>query len=155
MRGGWFPGHKSIIVSTKYNYVGVGLALDGAKKIWTAVYIDGPDRTGAKASAKIPTVAPSTVSGAKRVTVTWTGADVLLQVRTSGLHSFQVQRRVDGGAWAMVMTSTTLKALTLDLVGGHTHEFRVAARDKAGNWGAWSKATATLAPSTGAVRLTR
>lgn len=154
---GWLgsPGHKSIIVSTKYNYVGVGLALDGTKKIWTAVYIDGPDRTGAKATAKEPTVAASTVAGKKRVNVTWTGADVLLQVRTSGLHSFQVQRRVDGGAWTTVVASTTLKALALDLVGGHTYDFRIAARDKAGNWGAWSTTTAALQPSMGAVRVTR
>ena len=46
------PGHKAIVVSTSYNYVGVGLAIDAStgKKIWTAVYIKGPDRTGARAT---------------------------------------------------------------------------------------------------------
>jgi cysteine-rich secretory family protein len=149
------PGHKAIIVSTNYNYLGVGLALEGTKKIWTAVYLDGPDRTGAKAEAKTPTVAPGSSAVTKRVTVAWTGADVPLQVRTSGLHSFQVQKRVDGGAWATVLASTTGTTLTLDLACGHTYRFRVAARDVAGNWGAWSTTKTTLPPSTGAVIVRR
>src|SRR6478752_1149287 len=38
------PGHHAIIVSTDFNYVGVGLALDPAtgKKLFTAVFIKGP-----------------------------------------------------------------------------------------------------------------
>ena len=54
------PGHKAIVVSTTYNYVGVGLAIDSAngKKIWTAVYMKGPDRTGARAKTAAPTSAP-------------------------------------------------------------------------------------------------
>jgi hypothetical protein len=34
--------------------------------------------------------------------------------------------------------------MTLELAGGHTYEFRTAARDKAGNWGAWSTVSTTL-----------
>ena len=132
------PGHKAIVVSTTYNYVGVGLALgSNGKKIWTAVYLRGPDRTGARATTAKPTVAAGATAATKRVTVSWSGADVKLQVLTSGFHSFQVQRRVDGGAWAMVWIGTTVKSMTLDLAASHTYEFRVAARDKAGNWGAW------------------
>ena len=139
------PGHKAIIVSTNYNYVGVGLAINGSGgKIWTAVYIKGPDRTGAKAKTAIPTVAPGSTPSTKRVTVTWTGADIPLQVLTSGLHSFKVQRRTDGGAWVSVWTSTTRKSMTLDLPGGHTYAFRVAARDNARNLGKWSTVTTTL-----------
>jgi hypothetical protein len=149
------PGHKDIIVSTHYNYVGVGLALEGTKKIWTAVYLDGPDRTGATAKAKTPTVAAGTTPVTKRVTVTWTGADVPLQVRTSGLHSFRVQQRVDGGAWTTIVASTTAKTLTVDRAGGHTYRFRIAARDVAGNWGAWSSTKTTLPPTTGAVIVQR
>lgn len=151
------PGHKAIIVSTNFNYFGVGLAVDGAgKKLWTAVFIKGPDRTGAKAKTATPTVAPGSTTARKRVTVTWTGADIQLQVLTSGFHSFRVQRRTDGGAWAYVWTSTTVKSLTLDLARGHVYEFRVAARDNAGNWGKWSTVKATLAaPPMGKVLISR
>jgi hypothetical protein len=150
------PGHKAIVVSTTFNYVGVGLALgDNGKKIWTAVYMKGPDRTGARATTATPTITAGATAASKRVTVTWSGADVKLQVLTSGFHSFQVQRRVDGGAWTMVWIGTTRTSMTLDLAANHTYEFRVAARDKAGNWGAWSVAKATLKAPTGTVVVSR
>jgi hypothetical protein len=151
------PSHKAIVVSTSFNYVGVGLALDAStgNKMWTAVYMKGPDRTGAKATTAKPTVAAGTTAGTRRVTVAWTGADVPLQVLTSGFHSYQVQRRADGGAWTTVWSSTTLKSMTLNLAASHTYEFRVAARDKAGNWGAWSAASVTLPRLVGVVVVTR
>ncbi len=150
------PGHKAIVVSTTYNYVGVGLALGtNGKKLWTAVYMKGPDLTGAKAKTATPTIAAGATSESKRVTVTWSGGDVPLQVLTSGFHSYQVQRRSDGGDWKMVWIGTTRKSMTLDLATNHTYEFRVAARDNAGNWGAWSLAKATLAAATGSVVVSR
>ena len=98
------PGHKAIVLSTTLNYVGVGLAIDAStgKKLWTAVYIKGPDRTGARSTTSKPTVAPGATGATKRVTVGWTGADVRLQVLTSGFNYWQVQRRTDGGAWTTV-----------------------------------------------------
>ena len=140
------PGHKAIILSTTLNYVGVGLAVDAAsgKKYWTGVFIKGPDRTGATSTTKAPTVTAGTTTTTKRVTVGWTGADVKLQVLTSGFNYWQVQRRTDGGAWTTVWTSTTQASMTLELAGGHTYQFRTAARDKAGNWGAWSTVSTTL-----------
>ena len=140
------PGHKAIVLSSTLNYVGVGLAIDGStgKKMWTAVYIKGPDRTGARSTTNKPVVAPSSTPGAKKVSVSWTGSDVRLQVLTSGFHSWQVQRRVDGGAWTTLWSSTTRASVAQDLAAGHTYEFRTAARDKAGNWGSWSTVKATL-----------
>jgi uncharacterized protein YkwD len=140
------PGHKAIVMSTTLNYVGVGLAIDAAsgKKYWTAVYIKGPDRTGATSTTKAPTVTAGATSATKKVTVSWTGADVRLQVLTSGFNYWQVQRRTDGGAWTTVWASTTQPSMTLDLHGGHTYDFRTAARDKAGNWGAWSTVSTHL-----------
>lgn len=134
------PGHKAIVVSKTFNYVGVGLAIDATNghKMWTAVYIKGPDRTGAVATARTPLVANSSTVGTRRVTLNWSGVDVPLQTLTSGLASFTVQRRVDGGAWATVLSATTALTLSQDLATGHAYEFRVAARDKAGNIGAWS-----------------
>ena len=124
------PGHKAIVLSTTLNYVGVGLAIDAStgKKLWTAVYIKGPDRTGARSTTSTPTVAPGATAATKRVTVGWTGADVRLQVLTSGFNYWQVQRRTDGGAWTTVYATTTKPSMTLELAGGHTYEFRTAGR---------------------------
>jgi hypothetical protein len=156
---GWMgsAGHKAIIVSTSYNYVGVGVAFDSSTGdwVWTGVYIKGPDRTGAAASAKTPIVAAGTSAVTKRVTVGWTGADVPLQTLTSGLNSFQVQRRVDAGAWIVVSARTTARSLTFDLPRGHTYAFRIAARDNAGNVGAWSAVKVTLPRSPGSVIVRR
>jgi uncharacterized protein YkwD len=134
------PGHKAIVLSTSYNYVGVGLAIDASngRKYWTAVYIKGPDRTGARSTTQAPIVAPGVLPETRRVSVSWTGADVKLQVLTSGFYSWKVQRRTDGGSWTTIWASTTRASMTLDLPEGHTYEFRTAARDKAGNWGSWS-----------------
>jgi chitodextrinase len=41
--------------------------------------------------------------------------------------------------------------MTLELAGGHTYEFRTAARDKAGNWGAWSTVQTTLSRRPGVI----
>jgi hypothetical protein len=144
-------------MSSTYNYVGVGLAVQAStgKKYWTAVFLKGPDRTGARATAASPTIANGATAGTKKVTVAWSGADVPLQVLTSGFHSYKIQRRTDGGAWATVWSSTTNRSLTLQLATNHTYEFRVAARDKAGNWGAWSTVKAALKPSTGSAVVSR
>ena len=156
---GWMgsSGHHAVIVSTSYNYVGVGLALDSStgKKLWTAVYMKGPDRTGALAKAATPTIAAGSTSGTNRVSLTWSGADVKLQVLTSGFYAYRVERRVDGGAWTTVWSTTTLKSLSLNLPAGHSHEFRVAARDKAGNWGPWSTVQANLEPVMGRIIIRR
>ena len=53
---------------------------------------------------------------------------------TSGLKQFQTQRREDGGAWFDYGTTTRTSA-THTWARGHVWEFRVRARDKAGNWG--------------------
>jgi uncharacterized protein YkwD len=151
------PGHKKLIVSTSFNYVGVGLAVDAAsgKKYWTAVFIKGPDRTGARATTAAPSVTSGSTASTKKVTVSWSGADVPLQVLTSGFHSYKVQRRVDGGAWTTVWSSTTTRSMTLQLTLNHTYQFRVAARDKAGNWGSWSTVQAKLAAPTGSAVVRR
>lgn len=134
------PGHYAIIVSTSYNYVGVGLAVDPATgdKYWTAVYLKGPDRTGARAQAHSPSVTAGSTASRRRVRVSWSGADVRLQVLTSGLYTYRVQRRTDGGAWVNVFPSTTRTSVALNLPRHHTYQFRIRARDHAGNWGSWS-----------------
>jgi uncharacterized protein YkwD len=138
------PGHHAIVVSADFNYVGVGLAVDGTtgKKMWTAVYMKGPDRTGARASIARPSLGGGTIT-TRRVTLSWTGSDVRLQVLTAGLGSFVLQRKVDGGRWRTI-TTTTSRYRRLSVLKGHVTQFRVAARDRAGNRGAWSTTTVNL-----------
>jgi uncharacterized protein YkwD len=133
-------GHKAIIVSKDMNYVGVGLAVDPAtgKKLWTAVYIKGPDRTPARATTTGAALRTGPTATTRYAKLTWTGYDPRLQVLTSGLGSFTVQRRIDGGAWTTAVASTTSLYTTFQVGVGHLTEFRVAARDKRGNQGAWS-----------------
>jgi len=133
------PGHKAIIISTDYNYVGVGLAVDPAtgKKMWTAVYLKGPDRTPARAAWGTTSLSTTATPGTRRVSLKWTGSDPRLQVLTAGLKSFTVQRRVDGGAWATVWNGTTATSGALTLATGHVYQIRVAAVEKKGNWSDW------------------
>jgi uncharacterized protein YkwD len=139
---GWLnsPGHYSIIISTTYNYVGVGLAVDATtgNKVWTAVYLKGPDRTGARAVARTPSVSAGSTSSRRRVTVSWSGADIKLQVLTSGLYIYWIQRQTDSGNWTTVTSSTLRTSRAFDLPRHHTYHFRIRARDRAGNWGNWS-----------------
>src|SRR5262249_57397264 len=85
------PGHHAIIVSTDFNYVGVGLAVDPAtgKKLWTAVFIKGPDRTAAVASSSKALGAWTTTS-TRTAKVSWSGYDPKLQVLTAGLKSYSI-----------------------------------------------------------------
>jgi uncharacterized protein YkwD len=133
------PGHHAIVVSTNYNYVGVGLAFDQAtgRHYWTAVFLKGPDRTGAKATIGAAKITAGTSASNRRARITWSGFDIRLQVLTAGLRSFTVQRRVDDGAWTTIWSSTTLRAATFRVNLGHRSEFRVSAVDKKGNRGAW------------------
>ena len=134
------PGHKAIIISKDFNYVGVGLAVDPdtGKKLWTAVYIKGPDRTAARATSAKPSVTAGSTNRTRTAKLSWTGYDPRLQVLTAGLKSFVLQRRLDGGAWQTLLSSTTLRTKTYTLWTGHLYEFRVAARDNKGNLGSWS-----------------
>ncbi|HET9345845.1 MAG TPA: CAP domain-containing protein [Candidatus Limnocylindrales bacterium] len=150
-------GHRAIVMSTTMNYIGVGLAIDASngKKMWTAVYIKGPDRTGAKSTTKAPIVTAGSSGATRKVTVGWTGADVKLQVLTAGFNSWQVQRRTDGGAWKTIWVTTTRASMTLELAAGHKYEFRTAGLDNAGNWGTWSTVSTTIPLPIGAISTRR
>jgi uncharacterized protein YkwD len=139
------PGHKAIVISPNYNYVGVGLAIDEAtgKKMWTAVYIKGPDRTGARAKLASPTISSGSTPTTPKVNLAWWGGDVRLQVLTAGLHHYVIQRSIDGGAWTLV-TPTRGRELAIPSARGHLHQFRIVAIDRVGNRGAWSTTTVDL-----------
>ena len=136
---GWLgsPPHKAIMLSTQYNYFGLGLAVSPTtgRRYWAGVFLKGPDRTGAW--SKLGTVSKHTVSSTKIE-----GDHPLVRRRHQapgpdlGLLDFQTQRRVDGGEWYDYGT-TTRTSVTKTWTRGHVTEFRVRARDKAGNWGSW------------------
>jgi len=142
---GWMtsPEHVAIIRSTAFNYFGVGLSTTASgDRYWTAIFLRGPDRTAPSATMGAPMsgsyVTLASRSQVRLVTWSWTGTDLQLAVLTSGLRSFEVQRRVDGGAWVSVWTSTTRRSWSTSVSVGQRVQVRVRARDNAGNVGAWS-----------------
>lgn len=142
---GWLasPPHRAILRATDLNYMGVGVAYapDRGTRYWTLIAIRQADRTGAV--ARMGSVARTTgtaPAGQVRVAITWTGRDLPLQVLTAGLRDFHVQRRVDGGAWRTILSGTTLTRIAQSLARGNRYEYRARARDRRGNYGAWSPA---------------
>lgn len=128
------PGHHAQIVSTSFNYAGVGVAMDGGVSYWTVVFIKGPDRTDPNASI----TSTSSTRGSGSARVRWHGSDPRLVTGTAGVASFDVQRRRAGGTWGTVRTRATGTGATIDGRKGVRYQFRVRARDRAGNVGAWS-----------------
>jgi hypothetical protein len=124
--------------------VGLSVEQSTGKKVWTAVYLKGPDRTAARATVYTPKVSSGPTSRTRQVRLSWTGYDPRLQVLTSGLRAYGLQRSVDGGAWTTIYLSTTLKTATLTLYVGHRYQFRIVARDRAGNHGTWVVRTVDL-----------
>ena len=98
---GWLGSstHRSILLSKGYNYVGFGYAMnpDNQRRYWTGVFLKGPDRTAPV--AQFEGVSKSSSGGYIAIKIRWSGADRRLQVLTSGLRYFQVQRRAEGGTW--------------------------------------------------------
>ncbi len=146
-RDGWMgsSGHRSIVLSGSYNYFGIGLAVDVAtgKRLWTGVFMKGPDRTGGWVAFE-PVAEPiaAAVTGAaarhRTVTVSWRGGDIPLSVLTAGLRHYQVQVRTDGvGPWRWFSRATTTPSRAVRLWRGHTYVFRARACDRAGNCGRW------------------
>ena len=64
------------------------------------------------------------------VTLSWTGAD---EDGGSGIARYEIQRRLNGGAWADVTTAAAGPTFATTAPSGGTVEFQVTAVDKAGN----------------------
>jgi uncharacterized protein YkwD len=139
--------HYALLTSASYNYFGVGVAVDSSgKKVWTVVFIKGPDRTGARSRFRTASnTSPDTLSTAststarREMTIKWSGSDVRLQVLTAGLKYFQVQVRREGVYdWRDTKSATTSTHMVRNLLKGRVYQFRIRAKDKAGNYGRWS-----------------
>jgi len=127
-------GHKAQILSTQHNYAGVGVAVDGGRTYWTVDFIQGPDRTDPNATLKTA----SSAAGSRSIHLSWSGRDPWLATLTSGLGSYDVARRRLGGSWTIIRTGRVGTSLTISGSKGARYQFRVRARDAAGNVGAWS-----------------
>ena len=135
--------HWDLLMSPKFNYIGVGMAYrtSNGRTFGDVVLIDGPDRTA-------PGAAMVGVSrDGNDVTWTWRGWDPILQTRTSGVASYEVQYRVDSGSFGTVALQTVAtRRIALDRYSGHWYGVRVRARDRAGNLGAWTSELRTWVP---------
>jgi uncharacterized protein YkwD len=127
--------HRALLLSTKFNYVGVGLAHRSSdnRTFGTVLMSESPDMNGARSL-----FTGSKVSG-DDITWSWTGADVPLQTHTAGLRDYDVQYRVGSGSWQTTRNDTTSKTITLhSLSSGVGYGVRVRATDRHGNAGAWT-----------------
>jgi uncharacterized protein YkwD len=142
----WFGStpHANILLSADYNYAGFGAAVSptSGKRYYAGVILKRTDRTAAW--AKAGSTSQKIVDATRvQVTVRWTGGDPRLQVLTAGLRDYEVQRRVIGGSWRALGYRTTT-SVTETLPRARTYEYRIRARDKVGNRGAWSTITVTV-----------
>lgn len=142
-RTGWMKSspHKAIVMSSSYNYVGIGVAIDksNGRKIWTGVFMKGPDRTGGWTKMKpMSTVALAGDSRYRNLTVSWSGGDIRLVTLTAGFRHYQIQVRTDGGAWTWWSYGTTSTSRGIRVWRGHDYDLRVRSCDKAGNCGGWA-----------------
>jgi uncharacterized protein YkwD len=134
--------HRAAILSTSYNYVGVGLSVDSSNghRIWTAIFVKKPDHTGAWSSFRSVTDSTGTTvaadsTGPRSVTVSWTGGDVRLNTLTAGFDHYQVRKRIDDNPW--VIRSTTTRTRTFTAYPGHRYSWGIRACDRRGNCGSW------------------
>lgn len=129
------PSHWTLMMSARYNYIGVGMAYRSSNHRWysSLIFTESPDLTGARA------VMLDSDRNGDDVTWTWRGWDPVLQSHTAGLDDFEVQTRTDSGAWKTVLKSTTGTWRTLkDLAGGHWYGLRVRPTDRKGNVGPYT-----------------
>jgi uncharacterized protein YkwD len=125
------PHRKQILSSN--NYFGAGLATDGRTWKWTVIFITGRDRTDPRARFTSTSAQDGVVS------VRWTGSDPVLVQNTSGLRGFDLERREPGEAWTRVRNASRSRAYVHRHAPGKVFEFRLRARDNAGNISRWTE----------------
>jgi uncharacterized protein YkwD len=134
---GWMGSsmHRDLLMSSKFNYIGVGVAYRSSthQTFAAAVLTESRDRTKPWAKIGSGSRSGSTVSWS------WSGKDVRLQTHTSGLKNYDAQYRIGSGTWSTIRSGTTNTSLSLaNRLGGHSYGLRVRARDNAGNVSSWS-----------------
>ncbi|HUQ77766.1 MAG TPA: fibronectin type III domain-containing protein [Patescibacteria group bacterium] len=117
----------------------VGWDRQAASGLLLSGYYDPPvrdrDTAAPVTSAPIQQLGTASVASTNvRLAIKWSGSD-----KGWGIRSYQLQRSLNGGAWAGVaLPSPTSTVVGLDSKPGSTLRFRVRAIDKAGLVGAWT-----------------
>lgn len=142
---GWrsSPPHWDLLMSGSFNYVGIGLAHRPAddRTFGSVVLTESVDHSGARAWLR------SASRAGDDLRWSWSGADRRLQTHMAGLRDFDVQYRVDGGAWRTIRNDTTATSLTLrDRAKGRMYSLRVRATDQRGTVGAWTNTSRIRVP---------
>ena len=85
------PDHWALMMSSRYNYVGIGLAFRSStgQTYGSIVFVEGVDRSG-----PVATMLSVTRTG-HDIRWTWTATDALLQTHMSGVAGYQIQTRTD------------------------------------------------------------
>jgi uncharacterized protein YkwD len=129
------PSHRALILSDRFNYIGVGLAYRSSnrKTFGAAVFAETVDYT-----RPIGRMTAGTRSG-DDLRWTWSGYDPRLQTHTAGLRNYDVQYRINYGNWVQIRNDWSGTSLSLpDRLHGRSYALRVRATDRRGNVGPWS-----------------
>lgn len=98
-----------------------------------------------------PSAGAALTGGRVPIRVAWIGSDT-----HSGIDRYAFSLSTDGGAFAVIVPSTTATSLVRNLAPGHAYRFAVQAVDRAGNVGAWAYSPTYrltgISQSSGAVR---
>ncbi len=127
--------HRALLMSSKFNYVGVGLALrsSNGRTFGSVILTESRDVNGANAW-----FTGLDISG-DDIRWEWSGADLRLQTRTAGLKHFDVQVRAGNNPWTTIRNDTTARSATLwNKTRGVSYAMRIRATDRLGNVGAWT-----------------
>jgi uncharacterized protein YkwD len=129
------PVHWSLMMSPRFNYVGVGFAYRSSSRqtFGSIVFLEGPDRTAPVAKATRRSAINTTIR------FSWTDRDPRLQTHTSGVRDINLGYQVDDGPITVIRSRTTAHSITLpSRARGHTYTLWVQARDRAGNLSGWT-----------------
>jgi uncharacterized protein YkwD len=137
------PGHWKLMMSSTYNYLGIGLGYrwaDGATYS-SIVFAEMPDHS--------PPSGRMTSAGRTGTSVWfhYKGVDTILQTHTAGVRDYDLEYKVDGGSWQVIRTHRTAVSITLaSRAHGHSYYLAVRVRDRAGNIGSWSSPLRVYVP---------
>ena len=134
--------HRALILSDRFNYIGVGLASrdSGRKTFASAVFAETTDHT--KPVARMATASRS----GNDARWTWTGYDPRLQTHTAGLAHYDIAYQRGYGTWTLIRDNTTQTSITLADRPSGSYALKVRATDRRGNVGAWSSAKRIWVP---------
>lgn len=127
--------HRALLMSDRFNYIGVGLAYRSAnaRTFASVVMTESNDHTRPVARVSSATRSGTTIHWS------WTGHDARLQTHWAGLRDYDLLYRVGFGSWVLLRNDTTATGITLlNRAHGQSYAIRVRATDRRGNVGAWS-----------------